>query len=224
MMIEKAYAEWCQNATADPELAAELAAMKDTPEKIEDAFFADLAFGTGGLRGKLGAGTRRMNLYTVARATAGLADYLAAEYQGEKSVVIGYDTRIKSDAFAKTAAEVLAARGITVYLCDRPLPTPTLSYAVRELHAQAGIMVTASHNPAVYNGYTVYGDDGCQITEKAADAILAAINARGYFDNLPDTVSGNILPVPASVYTKFIETVSSLSVFSFRANKRVGGC
>ena len=209
--IEKSYLCWCEKAVLDPDLSAELSAMEHTPERIEDAFFDDLAFGTGGLRGVIGAGTRRMNIYTVARATVGLADYLADSYSAKTAVAIGYDTRIKSREFAEIAARVLAARGITVWIYDRPLPTPMLSFAVRALHAQAGIMITASHNPAVYNGYKVYGEDGCQITTAAADAITERINARDYFDCIPSE-SYEIMTVPDAVYTEFLDTVSGLSL------------
>ncbi len=209
--IQKNYLLWRERAVLDADLGAELAAIESAPQRIEDAFFDDLAFGTGGLRGVIGAGTRRMNVYTVARATAGLADYLLASYSGEVAVAIGYDTRIKSREFAEISARVLAARGITVWLYDRPLPTPMLSFAVRALHAQAGIMITASHNPAGYNGYKVYGEDGCQITTAAADAITERINARDYFDCIPSE-SYEVKTVPDAVYTEFLETVSGLSL------------
>lgn len=204
---------WCKKATYDKDLITELNNIRHTPEKIEDAFFRELEFGTGGLRGKIGAGTNRMNVYTVARATAGLANYLSKTFPERKSVAIGYDTRIKSKLFAETAANVLADKGISVHLFNRPLPTPILSYAVRELHCQAGIMITASHNPSAYNGYKVYGQDGCQITTEAADNIYTEISKLDYFTSLPDTEDSNyITDVPETVYRNFITDVSSLSL------------
>ena len=127
---------------------------------VEDAFYRDLAFGTGGLRGTIGAGTNRMNVYVVAKASQGLSRYLREKHE-KPSVVIGYDSRIKSDVFAKMAASVFAANGIHVHIWPELNPVPTVSFAVRELHASAGVMITASHNPSKYNGYKVYGADGC---------------------------------------------------------------
>lgn len=170
----KEYERWCAAQLDDPDLAAELASIRDKPEEINDRFYRDLAFGTGGLRGVLGAGTNRMNVYTVRRATQGLANYLKKQ-GGSPSVAIAYDSRIKSDLFAKQAAAVLAANGVRAHIYPWLSPTPTLSWAVRSLHCDAGICVTASHNPAKYNGYKVYGPDGCQITLKMADDVLAEI-------------------------------------------------
>ena len=172
MDIKKEYERWLANATADADVAAELKTLDDT--KIEDAFYRDLAFGTGGLRGVIGAGTNRMNIYTVAKASQGLADYLKKNF-AEPSVAIGYDSRIKSDVFAKTAAGVLAANGIKVRIYDALMPVPALSFATRYYNCNAGIMVTASHNPAKYNGYKAYGPDGCQMTDDAAAIVYAEI-------------------------------------------------
>lgn len=209
---QSAYNEWCKNATADEDLIKELLAIENDADKINDAFFKEMEFGTGGLRGKIGAGTNRMNVYTVARATMGLANFILKSYSGEKKVVIGYDTRIKSKLFAETAAKVLRSKNITVYLFNRPLPTPTLSFAVRELGCNAGIMVTASHNPAIYNGYKVYGADGCQITTKAADQIYSEISALDYFNSLPKDNGEKVNLVPEEVYKKFISAVGELSL------------
>lgn len=165
------YELWCKNATADKDLQEELASIKGDNEAVRDRFYRDLEFGTGGLRGVIGAGTNRMNIYTIRRATQGFADYLNQEYTNP-SVAVSYDSRIKSDVFAKAAAEVLAANGIKVHIYTELMPTPMLSFAVRQLKCQGGIMVTASHNPAKYNGYKVYGDDGCQITLRGAEIIL----------------------------------------------------
>ena len=168
------YNLWVSQNLEDHDLAEELAAIKGDVEAIKDRFYCDLAFGTGGLRGVIGAGTNRMNIYTVRRATQGLADYLNERYPSPQAA-ISYDSRIKSDVFAKEAARVLAANGIKVHLYKQLMPTPCLSFAVRELHCQAGIMVTASHNPAKYNGYKCYGEDGCQMTDHAAGQVTAKI-------------------------------------------------
>lgn len=183
MKEKELYSLWCENATADPDLQAELAAVKDDDEAIKDRFYRDLEFGTGGLRGVIGAGTNRMNIYTVKRATQGFADYLNQEYT-DPAVAVSYDSRIKSDVFSKAAAEVLAANGIKVYIYSELMPTPCLSFAVRRLKCQGGIMVTASHNPAKYNGYKVYGDDGCQITLHGAEIILEKINSLNMFSGV----------------------------------------
>lgn len=150
MDIKKEYERWLANATADADVVAELKTLDDA--KIEDAFYRDLAFGTGGLRGVIGAGTNRMNVYTVAKASQGLADYLKKNF-AEPSVAIGYDSRIKSDVFAKVAAGVFAANGVKVNIWPTLMPVPTVSFATRYLHTSAGVMVTASHNPSKYNGY-----------------------------------------------------------------------
>lgn len=155
MDIKKEYERWLAKATADADVAAELKTLDDA--KIEDAFYRDLAFGTGGLRGVIGAGTNRMNIYTVAKASQGLADYLKKNF-AEPSVAIGYDSRIKSDVFAKVAAGVFAANGVKVNIWPVLMPVPTVSFATRYLHTSAGVMVTASHNPSKYNGYKVYAE------------------------------------------------------------------
>ncbi len=180
MTENELYTLWCQNASDDADLQTELNNIKDDSEAINDRFYRDLEFGTGGLRGVIGAGTNRMNVYTVRRATQGFADYLNQEYDSP-SVAVSYDSRIKSDVFAKAAAEVLAANGIKVHIYTELMPTPMLSFAVRQLGCQGGIMVTASHNPAKYNGYKVYGDDGCQITLRGAEIILEKINSLDMF-------------------------------------------
>ncbi|WP_455530110.1 phospho-sugar mutase [Ruminococcus sp.] len=177
------YSLWCENAKEDPDLKAELEGIKDDKDGISDRFYRDLEFGTGGLRGVIGAGSNRMNIYTVRRATQGFADYLNQEYSNP-SVAISYDSRIKSDVFSKAAAEVLAANGIKVHIYKELMPTPCLSWAVRALKCQGGIMVTASHNPAKYNGYKVYGEDGCQITLRGAEIILEKINSLDMFKDV----------------------------------------
>ncbi len=174
MNEKELYSLWCEKAVDDPDLQAELKAIAGDDAAIEDRFYRDLEFGTGGLRGVIGAGSYRMNIYTVRRATQGLADYVNAAFT-DPSVAISYDSRIKSDVFAKEAASVLAANGIKVYIYTELMPTPMLSWAVRAHKCSAGIMITASHNPAKYNGYKVYGPDGCQLTLVAAEAVLKNI-------------------------------------------------
>ena len=185
MQINELYALWKTETSGNAELSADLARLSE--DEIFDRFYRELDFGTAGLRGVLGAGTNRMNIYTVARASAGVAEYLLADGNKKRScVAIAYDSRNNSELFAKTAAAVYAGRGIKVFLYPFLMPTPALSYAVRNLGCDAGVVVTASHNPAKYNGYKVYGSDGCQITEDAAAKILAAIQKTPYFEAIPD--------------------------------------
>lgn len=169
------YKLWCENAVDDPDLQTELRSIAGDEEAIKDRFYRDLEFGTGGLRGVIGAGAYRLNIYTIRRATQGLADYVNGAFENG-SVAIAYDSRIKSDVFAKEAAAVLAANGIKVHIYSELMPTPMLSWAVRYLGCSAGIVVTASHNPAKYNGYKVYGEDGCQITLDVANVVIGKIN------------------------------------------------
>ena len=204
------YERWLDHTEGD--VLEELRGMDEI--QIEDAFYRDLAFGTGGLRGVIGAGTNRMNVYVVAKASQGLANYLGIG----ASVIIGYDSRIKSDVFARTAAGVFAANGITVYFWPELLPVPTVSFAVRRLGASAGVMVTASHNPSKYNGYKVYGPDGCQITTEAADTILSEIRALDVFTDVKSMAfedgvqTGWIRYIEEDVLTAFIEEVKAQSV------------
>ena len=183
MDYQQQLTRWLERAGEDPDLIAELHQVKDDPKAVADRFYRDLAFGTGGLRGVIGAGTNRMNIYTVRRATQGLADYLNAAGL-PKAVAIARDSRLKGEMFAREAARVLAANGITAWLYPRLEPTPALSWAVRYLNCGAGICVTASHNPARYNGYKVYGGDGCQITPEAASKVLASIEKTDCFDGV----------------------------------------
>ncbi len=209
------YERWLANVS-EPELSEELRDMD--PAAAEDAFYRDLEFGTGGLRGVIGAGTNRMNIYVVAKASQGLADYLNKNAGTRPLVVIGYDTRIKSDVFSRVAASVFAANGINVRLWREPLPVPTVSYGVRALSASAGVMITASHNPMKYNGYKVYGPDGCQITTEAAKSILSEIEKLDIFADVRradfDAASeaGTIGYVPDEVLTSFINEVKAQSV------------
>ena len=186
MDYRKEYTRWCALAKGlDADVEQELAAIRGEEEKIQDAFYRDLAFGTGGLRGVIGAGTNRMNVYTVAKASQGLANYVRKHFAAaDRRIAVSRDSRIKSDLFAETAARVFAANGIDVYMYEDIMPTPCLSFATRALHCAAGIMLTASHNPAKYNGYKVYGADGCQITTEAAAEILAEIEALDLFTDI----------------------------------------
>ena len=182
-MVNEKYKLWCEKAVADPDLVKELESMKDDGAAISDAFYKDLEFGTGGLRGVIGAGTNRMNIYTVGKASQGLAAYVNSVKQNGK-IAVAYDSRIKSELFARTAASVFAANGIKVYIYKELMPTPMLSYAVRRLGCDAGVVVTASHNPAKYNGYKAYGPDGCQLGLEAADYVLSIMNKVDIFDEV----------------------------------------
>lgn len=225
MDYRKEYQRWCAQATADADIAAELQTMDDA--KAEDAFYRDLAFGTGGLRGVIGAGTNRMNIYTVAKASQGLADYLNKHFD-KPLVSIGYDSRIKSDVFAKAAAGVFAANGVEVHIWPTLMPVPTVSFATRYLGTSAGVMVTASHNPSKYNGYKVYGADGCQITTEDAAEILAEIEKLDIFADVRSVTfeeglaQGKVKYIPEEVYTAFVEEVKKQSVlFGETVNKDV---
>ena len=184
MDINALYKLWLEKATKDPDLQTELKSIEGKEEEINDRFYRELEFGTGGLRGVIGAGTNRMNYYTVCKATQGLASYLMKIKPEGASVAVSYDSRIKSTYFAESVAEVLSANGIRVYLYNELMPTPMLSWAVRYYNCDAGVMVTASHNPAKYNGYKVYGPDGCQLTIDAADAVLKEINRTDAFTGI----------------------------------------
>ena len=185
-MFEEKYKLWCEKAVGDPDLVSELKAINGNEEAISDAFYKDLEFGTGGLRGVIGAGTNRMNIYTVGKASQGLAAYVNSVTKDGR-VAIAYDSRIKSDLFAKTAASIFAANGIKVYIYKELMPTPMLSFAVRRLKCDAGVVVTASHNPAKYNGYKAYGPDGCQLGLEAADYVLSIMNKVDIFDDVKTT-------------------------------------
>ena len=182
-MVNEKYKLWCEKAVGDPDLIKELERIDGNSEAISDAFYKDLEFGTGGLRGVIGAGTNRMNIYTVGKASQGLAAYVNSVSQNGR-IAVAYDSRIKSDLFAKTAASIFAANGIKVYIYKELMPTPMLSFAVRRLKCDAGVVVTASHNPAKYNGYKAYGPDGCQLGLEAADYVLSIMNKVDIFDDV----------------------------------------
>jgi len=186
MDINALYNEWLEKATGDPDLTAELESIRGNDEEIMDRFYRSLEFGTAGLRGVIGAGTNRMNIYTVGRATQGLADFLNKNYENP-SVAIGYDSRIKSDYFSKEAASVLAANGIKVYIYDELEPTPCLSFAIRHFKTSSGIILTASHNPAKYNGYKCYNPKGYQMTDEEAGETYDFIQKVDYFTGIKKT-------------------------------------
>lgn len=226
MNYKDEYRRWCGLAIEDEDITNELKTM--TEIEIEDAFYRNLSFGTGGLRGIIGAGTNRMNVYTVAKASQGLADYLVSIYGSDASVSIGYDSRIKSDVFARKVAEVFAANGVLVKLWPRLNPVPTISFATRYLKTSAGVMITASHNPSKYNGYKVYGEDGCQITTEAASQILGAIEKIDIFSDVKSVDfdeavrEGFIKYIDDDVLTAFLEEVKKQSVlFGDKINRDV---
>ena len=216
--IREAAQLWKENVT-EPDLAAELDQLMVDPdsEKLSDAFYRSLAFGTAGLRGTLGVGTNRMNVYTVAQASQGLATYLNAHFENP-TVAIARDSRNKGEDFVKAAAGVLAANGIKSFVYPRIEPVPTLSYATRDLKCSAGICVTASHNPAQYNGYKVYGPDGCQIANEAADEIQNTINQTDIFNGVKRMDFDEALErglvewTPDAVLDRFIDAVASQSI------------
>lgn len=218
MNEKELYALWCEKAVDDPDLQTELKSIANDDEAIKDRFYRDLEFGTGGLRGVIGAGAYRMNIYTIRRATQGLADYVKEAFPANPSVAIAYDSRIKSDVFAKTAAAVLSANGIKVYIYSELMPTPMLSFAVRELKCSAGIVITASHNPAKYNGYKVYGSDGCQLTLGAAEIVLKNINSVPMFDGAKyidfeaGIKDGSIEYIGRQVIDAYLEKVSEQGI------------
>lgn len=216
-MINQQYNLWCKRAVLDKDLIPELESIKDNADAINDAFYKNLEFGTGGLRGIIGAGTNRMNVYTVGKATQGLAAYVNSVTDCGK-VAIAYDSRIKSDVFARDAAAILAANGIKVYIYKELMPTPMLSFAVRYLKCDAGIVVTASHNPSKYNGYKAYGSDGCQLGLEAADYVLSIMNSVDIFDGVKridfDTAvsEGKIEYIGYDVIDAYLENVKKQRV------------
>lgn len=217
MNTNQLYDLWLKNATEDPDLIPELESIKDDQDAVYDRFYRELEFGTAGLRGVLGAGTNRMNIYVVRYATQGLANYLKKNYD-KASVAIAGDSRIKSDVFVKEAARVLAANGIKAYVARELQPTPVVSFCVRELKCQAGIMVTASHNPAKYNGYKCYGSNGCQMTDESADAVYSEIQSIDIFNDVKTIefeqglADGSIEYIDDTVYDSYIENVKKQAV------------
>lgn len=224
MDINEKYLLWKNQSLSDNDLTTELYAISENNNEIKDRFYKDLSFGTGGIRGIMGAGTNRMNVYTVAKATQGLSNYIIKHFHSP-SVAIAYDSRIKSDIFAKEAAMVFAANNIKVYLYKELMPTPSLSFAVRHLKCSAGIVVTASHNPSEYNGYKVYGNDGCQITFEAANAILNEINRIDIFSDVKRVEFNNTIEtgminfIGEDTIDAFLKEVSSQAINKVIKNK-----
>ncbi len=210
--INALYGEWLQNATKDPDLMTELNSIKGDDEQILDRFYKPLEFGTAGLRGVIGAGTNRMNYYTVCQATQGLADFLNEKFE-MPSVAIGYDSRIKSEYFAKSAAGVLAANNIKVYIFDELQPTPCLSYAIRKFSTSSGIIITASHNPSKYNGYKCYDENGYQMTDDEAFAVQECIKKVNCFTDIKSMdfddalSSGKIIYMGKDVIDDFLNDI-----------------
>ncbi len=212
---------WLESESIDSETREELKQIKDDVNEIEERFYRDLEFGTGGLRGIIGAGTNRINKYVVRKATQGLATYIIEQGEGAMSrgVAIAYDSRYKSDEFAMEAAKVLAANGIKAYVFDELRPTPELSFAVRELRAIAGIVITASHNPAKYNGYKAYWEDGGQLPPESADAVLEVINSLDIFkdvkviDEKKGKELGLIKIIGEEMDIKYLHRVKEQSIF-----------
>lgn len=220
------WSEWREQELNDVDLTMELENIKDNDEEIFDRFYRELEFGTGGLRGVIGAGTNRMNIYTVAKATQGYSNYLK-RLESSPSVAVAYDSRIKSDVFARKAAEVFAANGIRVYIYSELMPTPSLSFAVRYLKCSGGIVVTASHNPSKYNGYKVYGSDGCQITTNAANSIINQIETLDVFKDVKEMSFEAALEqklisyIGENVIDEYLNAVSSQSLCEAEIDKGV---
>lgn len=209
--INMLYDLWCENAKNDPDLISELETIKDNENEINDRFYRSLEFGTGGLRGVIGAGTNRMNVYTVNQATQGLADYLKENFE-KPSVAIAHDSRNKSDLFAKSAACVLAANGIKVYLYKELVPTPMLSFAVRRLECSSGIVITASHNPAKYNGFKCYDPRGFQMTDEGAKATYEYIQKVDIFNDV------KVMDFDTAIENKRIEYIEDWLIKEFFDN------
>lgn len=218
------YLLWRSQAISDADLVDELKSIYENENEITERFYKDLSFGTGGLRGIVGAGSNRINVYTIGKTTQGLANFLNKNYKTPK-VAIAYDSRIKSDVFSKEAARILAANNISVAMYSELTPTPALSFAVRHLNCNAGIVITASHNPAEYNGYKVYGEDGCQIANDVADAVLEEINNTDIFNDVrrmdfSDALnSGLIKYIGEDDIRAFWDTVSSQTLNKNISNK-----
>ena len=215
----KLYKEWLDSPLLTQEEKDELLSIKDDPKAIEDRFFQDLAFGTGGLRGVMELGTNRMNRFMIRKATQGLANYLNKKY-ATSSVAVGYDSRNHSEEYARETAATLASNGIKVYLYPELMPTPTVSFAIRYFKCQSGVVVTASHNPKIYNGYKAYGDDGCQCTNELADSVLNEIESldtfkdvkTGNFDEL--VKAGKINIIGEDCFNAFIASTKKQSIYN----------
>lgn len=218
MNYKEEYEKWCEDQSFDEETREELLSIKEDDEEIKDRFYKELEFGTGGLRGIIGAGTNRMNVYTVGKATQGFADFINDTYKGEKAIAIAYDSRNMSKEFAKAAALTLCANDIKVYLYESLRPTPMLSFAVRHLKCKAGIVITASHNPKEYNGYKAYGEDGCQLTDEPAKEVIGYVNRVEDYSKIK-TMSeeealekGLLVYIGEDVDKAYIESLKSLTI------------
>ena len=213
------FEQWLNSPFLDEKEKAELEEIKDNEKEIIERFYKDLEFGTGGLRGVMALGTNRMNRFMIGKATQGFAQYLLKKYD-KPTVAIGHDSRNNSDAFTKVAAAVLASNGIKTFVYRELMPTPTISFAVRRLKCSAGVVVTASHNPKQYNGYKVYGDDGCQCTIEAADAIYAEIKKVDAFNDVKygnyDSLLGNgmIEIIGEDVFEDYMSSTLKQSIFN----------
>lgn len=222
MNIKEKYNAWL--AFADEKTKQELVSVSGDEKELEDRFYKDLAFGTGGLRGVMGAGSNRMNVYTVGRATLGLANYLKDSFSAGASVAIAYDTRNNSSAFSLAAARILAANGIRVYRYKYCVPVPVLSFTVRRLGCSAGIMITASHNPKEYNGYKVYDETGCQICTEAAAALLSYIEKEEYsavsklLSGAPDD---RITEIGDEILADYYKAVGSQSLYTESSDLKI---
>jgi len=220
------YNEWVVKAKEDNDLILELSQIKNNEKEIKERFYRDLEFGTGGLRGIIGAGTNRMNIYTLGKATQGYSNYLKKNFKNP-SVAIAYDSRIKSELFAQTAAAVFGENGITVYIYNELMPTPALSFAIRYLKCNGGIVITASHNPGEYNGYKVYNADGCQITLEAAESIQAEINAVNVFNDVKKMKfhkglsEGRIAYIGDEIVNQYLAAVSKEALQPHQIDKNV---
>lgn len=217
MKEQELYLQWKARKLEDEDLNREIEEIECDEEGIFDRFYRALEFGTGGLRGVIGAGTNRMNIYTVRRATQGLARFVKEKYESP-SAAISYDSRIKSDLFAKEAAKVLAANGIKVYLATTLMPTPMLSFAVRDYGCKTGIMVTASHNPSKYNGYKAYGPDGCQMNLEDSEAVIELVNGLDMFEDVKvkdfdeALADGSIEYMDDGIFTRYLAKVKEQAV------------
>ena len=218
MDAKKRYEEWLENPYFDEATKSELKSIAKDEKEIEERFYRDLEFGTGGLRGIIGAGTNRMNIYTVRKATQGLSNFILKEKAEKKGVAIAFDSRNMSPEFAEEAALCLAANGIKAYIFPSLRPTPMLSFALRELGCTAGIVVTASHNPPEYNGYKVYWEDGAQITYPKDEQIIGEVNAVTDYASVK-TMSreeaekaGLYQVIGSEIDDKYIEALKSLAI------------
>lgn len=225
--ITALYDLWREKATEDPDIQKDLEKMKDDQNEIYESFYKELEFGTAGLRGIIGAGTNRMNIYTVRRATQGLCEWVNSKKDTVKKAAIAYDSRIKSYEFARAAASVFAANGIKVYIYKELMPTPMLSFAIRHLGCDTGVVVTASHNPSKYNGYKAYGNDGCQLSVENSAAVLDFVNQVDMFSGVKTVdfdeglSSGKIEYIGNDVIEEFYKNVLSCSVEAVKTELKV---